>query len=180
MRFEIIVAAALAALAVAGPARAELVSATPATFLVRAEADVSAAPSQAYVAITQPRRWWSSAHTYSGDAANLRLTPRAGGCWCETWDHGQSVEHMRVVAVIEHEGVRTIRLAGGLGPLQEMGVNAVMTLTVTPREGGSKVTMTYRVAGEPGLALDQVAAPVDAVLMEQFGRLTRLLDGGAP
>lgn len=178
MRFALF-AAAFAALVCATPARAEVAESSAGAILLRGEADVRASPARAYAALIQPRRWWGSAHTYSGDATNLRLDARAGGCWCERWD-GQSVEHMRVVAAFEHEGVRTLRFVGGLGPLQEMGVSGVLTFTIAPREGGSKVTMTYRVSGDSGLALDRVAAPVDSVLTEQFGRLTRYMDGGAP
>ena len=42
-----------------------------------------------------------------------------------------------------------------------------------------KVTMTYRVSGDPALALDHIAPAIDGVLMEQFSRLTRYADGGA-
>jgi hypothetical protein len=61
-----------------------------------------------------------------------------------------------------------------------MGVSGVLTFTVAALAGGAKLTMTYRVAGEAGLRLDQIAAPVDGVLMEQFGRLTRYSASGSP
>lgn len=171
--------AALALAAWAAPARADVQSASASAFTLSAEADVAATPEQAYRALTQVNRWWNGAHTYSGDARRLSLDPRAGGCWCERWAGG-SVEHMRVVLNMEREGVRTLRLAGGLGPLQQMGVNAVLTFTVAPAPSGAKITMTYRVAGEPGLALDQIAGPVNGVLMEQFGRLSRYSASGSP
>ncbi len=60
------------------------------------------------------------------------------------------------------------------GPLQEMGVSGVLTFTVAPHPNGAKVTMTYRVTGDTSLNLNTIAAPVDNVLMEQFGRLTSL------
>lgn len=169
MRFAF---ALIAVWLLAAPARAEVAAAAPGAFLVEAEAVVASAPDRAWRNLLRIERWWGSAHTYSGDAANLRLEPRAGGCWCERWD-GQSVEHMRVVLVQEHEGVRTLRLIGGLGPLQEMGVSGVMTLTVAPDAAGAKLALSYRVSGEPGLGLDHIAPLVDAVLMEQFGHLVR-------
>ena len=177
MRFALLVAA-FAGLVLASPARAEVAEASPSAILIRAESEVSASPDRAWRALTNVGRWWSSAHTYSGDAANLRLESRAGGCWCERWGDGQ-VEHMRVVLVMEREGVRTLRLQGGLGPLQEMGAMGILTFTVTPREGGAKVTMIYRVSGDAALALDHIAPAIDGVLMEQFSRLTRYADGGA-
>lgn len=81
---------------------------------------------------------------------------------------------------MENEGVRTLRTVGGLGPLQAMGVSGVLTFTVAPDASGAKVTIEYRVSGEPGLGLDQIAAPVDSVLMEQFGRLSRFIATGTP
>ena len=40
--------------------------------------------------------------------------------------------------------------------------------------------MTYRVSGDPGLQLNQFAAPVDGVIVEQFSRLIRYIDTGQP
>lgn len=178
MRIAIALAAAL--LCIAPAARAEVASATPSTFVIQAEADVAAPPERVWRALTRIDRWWGSAHTYSGDASRLRLDARAGGCWCERWGDGQSVEHARVLLAMEHEGVRTLRVAGALGPLQEMAVNAVLTFTVAPHPNGAKLTMTYRVSGDPGLTLDVIAPAVDNVLMEQFGRLSRYSVTGTP
>src|SRR5690606_36932355 len=125
------------------------------------ETDVAATPDQAWRALTRLPRWWGSAHTYSGDARRLIFEPRAGGCWCERWGEGQSVEHARVVLVMEHEGVRTLRAVGGLGPLQGLGATGILTFTVAPHASGAKITMTYRVSGDPGLDLDQFAPLVD-------------------
>ena len=109
-------------------ARAEVTTAAPGTFVIEAEAEVAASPEQTWRALGRLPRWWNGSHTYSGDASNLSFDARAGGCWCERWRGGQSVEHGRVVLVTEHEGVRTLRILAGLGPLQSMGVNGVLTL----------------------------------------------------
>src|SRR5690606_32997881 len=130
-------------------------------------------PEQAWRALAQVGRWWNGDHTYSGDAANLELDLRAGGCWCERWGETQSVEHMRVVLVMERDGVRTLRAVGGLGPLQEMGASGVLTFTVAAHASGAKIAMTYRVTGDSALGLNELAPLVDMVLMEQFGRLSR-------
>lgn len=161
-------------------ARAEVTTAAPGAFVVEAEAEVAASPEQTWRALGRLPRWWNGSHTYSGDASNLSFDARAGGCWCERWRGGQSVEHGRVVLVMEHEGVRTLRILASLGPLQSMGVNGVLTYTVEPHPNGAKITMTYRVSGDPGLALDQVAPLVDQVMMEQFGRLARFSASGSP
>src|SRR4051812_41820336 len=75
---------------------------------------VKAAPAQAYAHVVDVAHWWSSDHTYSGDAKNLHLDARAGGCWCEKWPGG-SVQHMSVLLAMPG---KQLRLSGGLGPLQ--------------------------------------------------------------
>lgn len=179
MRF-VIAAAVFAALFSAASARAEVASATPSAFLIRAETEVATTPERAWRALGQVGRWWNDEHTYSGDGSRLRVDLRAGGCWCEHWGNGQSVEHGRVVLLMEHEGVRTIRFNTALGPLQELAVNGALTFTVAPHANGAKITMTYRVSGDPALNLDQMAPLVDMVLMEQFGRLSRYSASGSP
>lgn len=167
-------------LALAAPARAEIAASSPSSFVIQAEADLAASPERVWRDIARIDHWWNAAHTYSGDASRLRLDARAGGCWCERWGNGQSVEHMRVVLVMERDGVRTLRAIGGLGPLQEMGVTGVLTFTVAPFASGAKLTMTYRASGDSSLNLDQIAPLVDNVMMEQFGRLSRYSTQGTP
>jgi uncharacterized protein YndB with AHSA1/START domain len=179
MRFVVVLCAA-ALMGLSAPARAEVAGASPSAFEIRAEAETTATPQQAWRALTRLDRWWNAQHTYSGNAGRLRLEARAGGCWCERWGNGQSVEHARVVLVMEHDGVRTLRAVGGLGPLQEMGVNGALTFTVAPHASGAKITMTYRVTGDASSGLDQVAPLVDMVLTEQFGRLIRYSGSGSP
>ncbi len=161
-------------------ANAEVTAASAGAFVIETEAEVAASPEQTWRAVGRLPRWWNGSHTYSGDASNLSLDVRAGGCWCERWRGGQSVEHGRVVLVMEHEEVRTLRIFANLGPLQSMATNGVLTYTVEPRPNGAKITMTYRVSGDPGLNLDQVAPLVDQVMMEQFGRLARFSALGSP
>jgi len=175
----ILIAAALAALA-AAPARAEVAASSVGAFLIEGEQALEATPAEAWRALGELGRWWNDEHTYSGDARRMSLDLRAGGCWCECWAGGQSVEHGRVVLVMEHEGVRTLRILGGVGPLQELGVSGVLTFTVAPDPAGAKITMVYRVAGDPGLELAALAPLVDAVLMEQFGWLARFSASGSP
>lgn len=175
-----IVLAAFAALLLSpGLARADVASAAAGGFVIEAEAEVAASPDAVWRDLARVGRWWNSAHTYSGAAANMRLDPRAGGCWCERWAGG-SVEHGRVLAAFTHEGARTLRLEAALGPLQELSVQAVLSFTIIPAGDGSKVTMSYRVAGDPALNLEVMAAPVNGVMMEQFDRLVRYSGTGSP
>src|SRR6516162_10373552 len=72
------------ALTVAGPATAEVKSATPNGFEVVSTVTIAAPADRVYSAFGEVGRWWSSSHTFSRDSANLSLELRAGGCFCET------------------------------------------------------------------------------------------------
>src|SRR5277367_1894554 len=78
-------------------AAAEVINVATNGFEVRETVHVAAAPDKAYAALLLPARWWGSDHTFSGNAANLTLDARAGGCWCESLPDGGSAEHLRVV-----------------------------------------------------------------------------------
>ncbi len=132
----------------------------------------AAAPSRVYTAITGPARWWDSSHTYSGNASNLSLDARAGGCWCEQLADGGSVQHMTVLTAMPE---RMLRLSGGLGPLQAGAVNAVMTWTIKHDGAGSEVTLSYLVDGYYPGGLDKVRDDVDTVLGLQLERLRAYL-----
>lgn len=171
-----IVAAALLIGGAARPCWAEIKQATPDTMLLAHQADLRATPAVVYAAIGKIGEWWSSEHTYSGDARNLSLEVRAGGCFCERWAGG-SVEHGRVVLAEDNE---TVRFEGALGPLQDMAVSAVMTFKLAPSGEATHLTVTYRVGGNASHNLDKLAPIVDQVVGEQVARLTRLVDGATP
>ena len=176
---RILLFAVLALVAVQAPASATVASSSAGAFTLRHEADLSKTPDEAWRSLGQIGRWWNGDHSYSSNANNLRLDLAAPGCFCERWSGG-SVEHGRVVMAWTHEGTKTLRLYAPLGPLQDMGVDAVWTVTISPRPGGSKVTWVYHVMGDPTLSLNTIAGPVDGVMTEQFGRLIRYIDTGAP
>lgn len=174
------VLAAWLALSASPPASAEVVSASPSAFLVPAEGVAAAPVERAWRALGRIGHWWNSAHTYSSDARRMSLDMRAGGCFCERWGEGHSVEHGRVVLVMEEGGARTLRFIGALGPLQELGTSGVMTIVVAPEPDGARITMSYRVAGDSALGLDALAPLVDQVIQEQFARLVRYSGTGDP
>lgn len=167
------------ALLVAGPAAAEVVARSSSGFLVRHQVMVDLPPLQAYRTLTDLHRWWNPAHTWSGDAAHLRLEARVGGCWCERWiENGQTVdiEHMRIRAA--RPGA-LLRATGGLGPLQELSVSGTLSWTLEAGDAGqSIVTMEYTVSGWTPDGLDAWAEPVDFVLGEQSQRYARLINTG--
>jgi uncharacterized protein YndB with AHSA1/START domain len=166
-------AALLAALAASASANTGNV--TPHGFISIFRDEVTVPPAELWRALTQLPRWWSSSHTYSGQASNLSLDVQAGGCWCERWGDGQSVEHGRVVLV---QPERTLRLFANLGPLQEQPVHGVLTFTIAMQESKTILRMTYRVSGPPDAGLDKLAPLVDRVMGEQFKRLKSLAETG--
>ena len=163
-----------AALSIGRPAAAEVVSAGQNGFEIRETVHVAAAPEKAYAALLQPARWWSSEHSFSGSAANLTLDARAGGCWCEKLNDGGSVEHMRVVYVAPG---KVLRLRGALGPLQGLGVEGAMTLSVKAGASGADITMSFAAGGYVKDGFDALSKGVDHVLGEQLERLRKLIDG---
>jgi uncharacterized protein YndB with AHSA1/START domain len=161
----------------AGVASANPGNVTPHGFISIFRDEVAAQPAELWRAITQLPRWWSSSHTYSGQASNLSLDVQAGGCWCERWGDGQSVEHGRVVLVMPQ---RTLRIYGNLGPLQELPVHGVLTFTIAMQESKTILRMTYRVSGPPDAGLEKLAPAVDQVMGQQFKRLKSLAETGQP
>jgi hypothetical protein len=173
-KWNVCAGALAAAVSIGRPAAAEVISAGQNGLEIRETVHVAAAADKAYAALLQPARWWSSEHTFSGSAANLTLEARAGGCWCEALPDGGSVEHMRVVYVAPG---KVLRLRGALGPLQGLGVEGAMTISVKAGASGADITMSYAVGGYVKDGFDGLSKGVDHVLGEQLERLRKLIDG---
>ena len=75
---------------------------------------------------------------------------------------------------------KRLRLIGGLGPLQELGVAASMTCEFAQSGGATDVVLTYHVSGYGAKGLDALASPVSSVLSEQLARLKRYVESGNP
>jgi uncharacterized protein YndB with AHSA1/START domain len=150
---------------------------SPNGFAVSETADIAAAPERVYEALLTPQHWWSGEHTYSHNAANLSLDPRAGGCWCETLPGGGSVQHLVVVNAIPG---KLLRLRGALGPLQGMAVEGAMTFGLRAAGNGTELTLTYVVGGYAKQGFAELTGAVDFVLAEQAARLKRLVETGSP
>jgi uncharacterized protein YndB with AHSA1/START domain len=168
---------ALLLAATGGPARAETSSASPTGFVSSFREEAKATPEAVWSAITQLPRWWHDDHTWSGKASNMVLDLQAGGCWCERWGDGQSVQHGQVVFV---QPGRVIRLNASLGPLQELAVNGVLTIVTSAQDGKTVLRLTYRVSGNADAGLDKLAPVVDQVLATQYKRLKMLAETGQP
>jgi hypothetical protein len=158
-------------------AASEVVGAGGNGFELREMAHSAAPPDKVYAEILQPAHWWSSDHTFSGNAANLLLDAHAGGCWCEKLPNGGSVEHLRVVFVAPG---KTLRMRGALGPFQGLAVDGVMTWSVkSAADGGTDISLTYAVGGYAKDGFDELSQAADHVLGEQLERLKKLVDGAA-
>lgn len=165
---------AATALMQALPAGAEVKEASDAGFTVNQVQTIAASPDKVWAALVTPGRWWSSAHSWSGDAKNLSIDPRAGGCFCERWAGGEA-EHARVVQAVKG---KLLRLSGALGPLQGEALTGTLSFTLAPEGAGTKISVDYVVGGHARFGLRDVAPAVDGVLGEQVGRLAALLKGG--
>lgn len=170
-------ALALAVALAAAVAQAETTQVSPNGFTSTFREEVKAGTEEVWKAIAQLPRWWSDQHTWSGKASNMTLELRAGGCWCESWDGGQSVQHGQVLLL---QPGRVIRLAAALGPLQELPAQGVLTLVTSAQEGRTFLRMTYRVGGPPDIGLDKLAPAVDQVMGQQFRRLKSMIETGKP
>ncbi|MDZ7669766.1 MAG: SRPBCC domain-containing protein [Gammaproteobacteria bacterium] len=144
-------------------------------FVISHEMTVAGTPKRVFVALTDEiARWWDPDHSYSGQADNLFLDARAGGCFCERLGNGGSVEHMRVVFASPG---RLLRLTGGLGPLQGMGASGSMDFNLRAAgDAATRLELRYIVSGFSPDGLGDIAGPVDAVLANQLARLTEYLD----
>lgn len=171
------VLAALAALSLAGAARAEVADQSPQGFESLHTLTIAAPPAKVRAATLEVSRWWNPAHSWSGDAKNLSID-LATGCFCETLKAG-FVRHMTVV----YAGENALRLSGALGPLQFTGASGHLAFNFKAGADAATtiLTVTYDVGGyaKGGLA-EQWAKPVDGVIGEQVGRLKALIETGKP
>jgi len=161
-------ALAMMGMVLASPAAADVVSASSNGMEVREVVVVQATPSEAYAAFGRVGSWWSSEHSYSGNAANLKITLTPGGCFCETLPKGGGVQHMQVVYV---EPSERLVLTGSLGPLLYLATTGVLDATFTPEGTDTRIVIDYRAAGFFNGGADKIAPAVDKVLSEQAARL---------
>ena len=158
------------------PAHAAVVDAAAGGFTVRHTIEVRGQAMPAYKTVVERvREWWQSDHTFSGNASNLSIDARPGGCFCEFLPGGGGVRHLTVVYA---DAGKLLRLSGGLGPLQELAVEGAMTWKFTQSTSTTTIEMTYAVGGYAPGGLAALAPIVDMVLGTQVARLKRLIDTG--
>ena len=164
-------AGAVLAFALAVPAHAEVKASAPDGLVLQHKGQIPLARAEAWKRLVALGSWWSDAHTYSGSASNMTVDPMAGGCWCEVWPDGE-IEHGRVVLAMPGQ---MLRFSTALGPLQDLGVNGALTVTLEDgaASGTTGVTWDYKVVGSSLTDLTPMAKLVDGVLQEQFDRLVK-------
>ena len=168
----------LSILTLSSPLLSEVPDSSAHGFTSRNTAEIPAPPHEVYARLIHTvNLWWSPDHTYSGNATNLRIEARQGGCFCEDLPNGGVVEHL---AVVYADPGRALRLTGGLGPLQATGATGAMTWELTESDAGTTVDVTYTVGGYVDGGLDAWATWVDRVVREQLERFARFIDTGAP
>ncbi len=174
--FKTSVLAAVAALCLAGVAQAKVVDAQANGFQVQQSAVIAASPDTVWKAMVDPAKWWSSDHTFTGDAKNIVLEAQVRGCFCEKSGE-QGAATMRVSFV---DPGKELDLWGAIGPLSRFGVAGGWTMVLTPEGAGTKVTWTYTAGGYVPGGADKLAAPVDGVFGQQIGRLKAFVETGKP
>ncbi|MFC6185677.1 SRPBCC family protein [Pseudoxanthomonas japonensis] len=166
----------LAVTALAAPAHAEVRDAKPDGFTVENSVWVPATPQVAYAALVNDvGRWWPADHTWWGDASKLSISDKAGGCFCEL-NGAQQAWHMTVTFT---DPGKLLRMTGGLGPLQGMGLHGALEWRFVDEKGGTRITLWYRVGGYTPDDLGKFAPVVDKVQGVQLGGLAAFLRNGA-
>jgi uncharacterized protein YndB with AHSA1/START domain len=156
---------------------AEVVDSSASGFTVKETVTIQAAPQEVYRGIFRVSGWWSSQHTFSGDSHNLSMEEKAAGCFCEKLPNGGGAKHMEVVYLVPG---KAIRLAGALGPLGSLAATGTMEIQLSAADKGTRLEVTYAVAGYLPAGMNTWAAPVDLVLKEQFTRLKSYIEHGDP
>ena len=159
------------------------------------EVEIAAPPERVWEALMEEvDEWWDPAHTYSGDARNMRFGVLGGfGVLWEDLDRGPSKPLGAIRGAVRHMDIdmvrppKTLRLRGALGPLQPLAVVGSMAFdleamdaTSETSESGNKHTrLAYRYVVN-GPQLRDWAEPVDRVMGEQLARLRRHVETGKP
>ena len=171
MRTSIVLTAAIAAMA-CGVVRAEVKDSAPNGFTIENSQVVPVDTRTAWKALVNDvGRWWPKDHTWWGDAGKLSIQPRAGGCFCEI-NGARQAWHMTVTFV---DPEHTLRMTGGLGPLQGMGLDGALEWRLAKVEGGTKITLWYRAGGYTPDDLRKFVPVVDQVQGLQLGGLADYL-----
>lgn len=172
MKAILAVVLAMVMLQASGHARAEIKDQAANGFTVENSQWVPTTPAQTWRGLVQDVGvWWPADHTWWGDASKLRIDPRAGGCFCEI-DGERQAWHMTVVFA---DPDQLLRMTGGLGPLQGMGLTGALEWRLSAENQGTRITLWYRAGGYTPEDLRPLAKVVDKVQAQQLAGLAEHL-----
>ena len=172
MRTSIVAAIAIVAAMAFGTARAEVKDSAPNGFTIENSQVVPVDAATAWKALVDDvGRWWPKDHTWWGDASKLSIQAHAGGCFCEV-DGERQAWHMTVTFV---DPGSTLRMTGGLGPLQGMGLDGALEWRFAKAAEGTKITLWYRAGGYTPDDISKFVPVVDKVQGQQLGGLADYL-----
>ena len=153
-------------------ARGEVKNAAASGFTIENTRVVPVDAGTAFKALVESvDRWWPKDHSWWGREGALSIEPRAGGCFCE---RAGSREAMHMLVTFVDPG-RLLRMTGGLGPLQGMGLQGALEFRFAPAKDGTAITLYYRVGGYTPDDLSTFAPVVDQVQGVQLGALAEFL-----
>lgn len=158
--------------ALALPVQAAVTDASPSGFTLENSVEVPVDAATTWRALVDDvDAWWPKDHTWWGRASRLTIDARPGGCFCERAGR-QQAQHMQVVFA---DPGKLLRMSGGLGPLQGMGVTGTLEFRLTATGSGTRVVLWYRAGGYAPEDLGKFARVVDSVQALQLGGLARHL-----
>lgn len=164
----------LAGALICANAQAEVLSQSENGFVLENQIETKSPPMQAWLAlINDVRQWWPADHSWFGKAENFSIEAKAGGCFCEI-NGDQQVQHMYVV---HSNPGRLLRMMGGLGPLQGMGLSGPLDWIFEAIDGGgTRIRLRYHVSGYSPQPLGDFINVVDKVQAVQLGSLGTYLN----
>ena len=173
-----IVLTAAAVLLSPGWVLAEVADSSANGFTIKVPITIQASPEEVYRRLVRNvGEWWNSSHTFWGDAHNLSIEEKPMGCFCEKLPNEGAVRHMELLRFAPG---KVLVFSGALGPLQSLATTGSMTIQLSAGDGGTKLELTYAVAGYLPAGMNTWAAPVDSMITEQFTRLKNYVEHGSP
>ncbi|WP_026375128.1 polyketide cyclase/dehydrase [Aestuariibacter salexigens] len=117
-------------------------------------------------------KWWPKDHSWWGEQGTFRIDDKAGGCFCEIAGDRSAV-HM-TISFVDPES--TLRMTGGLGPLQGMGMYGALDWAFSQQQDNTVVTLTYRMQGINPDGFEALAPIVDRVQAIQLNGLKQFVE----
>ena len=142
-------------------------------FIIENRIETNADTMQVWSAlINDVDSWWPKDHSWWAQEGTFSIEPKAGGCFCETAGE-RSAEHMHISFV---DPGKLLRMTGGLGPLQGMGMVGALDWKFSEHNGKTVVTLTYTVQGFNKDGFEGLAPIVASVQNVQLNGLKKFVE----